>query len=298
MGKSVTPGVARWKGRCFPIVSFLHVPGKMSKPLWLMMGTAFPFEAPSSGVATPTAAAAAQQLLLTAKHTFSPWDYVKDVSQLKIPEEYRKLRFVIGHMYRPSEEGQAGVWERVGLRLVSQHPRLDVAMLAVDHKVYSGATSTTMSSSSSSTIVFDSPLRLCTTRYPAVSDGLILGYRGVGRLGELDTLDSSLLQRLPPSEREALLRELQDVEGKQTHSSIAVSILDEKGICKGTGDAAACFHGMSGGPLLTDDGACAGVLYGHHPDARGCLGYTPSADFAEWLAGVVQRVAQKTEEAE
>ncbi|KPA84435.1 hypothetical protein ABB37_02407 [Leptomonas pyrrhocoris] len=267
----------------------------MSKPLWLMMGTAFPFETPSSGSSSP-------QLLLTAKHTFAPWDYAKDASQMKIPADYRKLRFVVGCIYRPNEEGQSVASEKVGLRLVSQHPQLDVAVVAVDDKgdvktpsVTTAATATMASSPSRA--VFSSPLPLCTTRYPAAADGLLLGYRGMERLGELDTLDPSLLQRLSPGERDALLVDLQDIEGKQIRASTTVSILDERGMCKGTGDRATCFHGMSGGPLLTTSGTCAGVLYGHHPDAPGCLGYTPCADFAEWLAGVVQRVSQRNEEA-
>jgi hypothetical protein len=298
MGKAAVSAAVPWKGRCFPIVSFLHVPGKMSKPLWLMMGTAFPFQPPvgTDGVAAP-------QLLLTAKHTFAPWDYAKDASQLKIPPDYRKLRFVVGQMYHPNDEGHAVASERVALRLVSQHPTADVAVLTVDSRVISAAapSATTVegdtppptSTAAPSAAVFHSPLTLCTTRYPSASAGLILGYRGLGRLGELDTLDPSLLQRLSPLERETLLKDLQDIEGKQVHASTTVTILDERGMCKGTGDTAACFHGMSGGPVLTTAGTCAGVLYGRHPDAPGCLGYTPCADFAEWLDGVVQRLVKR-----
>lgn len=295
MANVLVPAATPWRGRCFPIVSFLHVPGKMSKPLWLMMGTAFPFQLPCSGGATD----AVPQLLLTAKHTFAPWDYAKDASQLKIPEDYRKLRFVVGRMYRPNEEGQSVAAQAVGLRLLSQHPTLDVAVLAVDTVGdAAGGSPTTASSAASSpassAVVFESALPLCTTtRYPAASHGCLLGYRGVGRLGELDTLDASLLQRLPPSEREALLKDLQDIEGKQIRAETTVSVLDEKGMCKGTGDQEKCFHGMSGGPLITTSGVCAGVLYGQHPDATGCLGYTPCLDFADWLSGVVHRIAQR-----
>lgn len=285
-GVVVSATAAPWVGRCFPIVSFLHVPGKMSTPLWLMIGTAFPFQAQLDG---QPLAAGAPQLLLTAKHTFAPWDYAKDASQLKIPQDYRKLRYVVGRMYRPSSEGQAVAADRVGLRLLSQHPTLDVAVLAVEG---AGREATP---TSAPPVVFDAPLTLSTSRLPAASPGLILGYRGVGRLGEMDTLDASLLQRLPPAERDALLKELQDVEGKQVRAQTTVSILDEKGMCKGVGDQDRCFHGMSGGPLLTASGACAGVLYGHHPDAPGCLGYTPCAEFADWLAGVVQRVSHQVE---
>lgn len=281
----------------------------MSKPLWLMMGTAFPIQTSAADAAAATVAP--PQLLLTAKHTFAPWDYAKDASQLKIPEDYRKLRFVVGKMYRTDEDGRSMASEKVNLRLVSQHPNLDVAVLAVDAKKdpdtqgsgggTARAGSASSAGSSTSTTVapvanlFDSPLALCSTRYPAASEGRIIGYRGRGRLGELDTLDPSLLQRLPAEEREALLKNLQDIEGKQLQASTTVTILDEKGMCKGTGDMAACYHGMSGGPLLTASGCCAGILYGHHPDAPGCLGYTPCADFADWLAGVVQRVAQRKE---
>lgn len=299
MNNVVFSAAAPWRGRCFPIVSFLHVPGKMSKPLWLMMGTAFPFQVQCSGGAATAAgnSTASPPLLLTAKHTFAPWDYAKDASQLKIPEDYRKLRFVVGRMYHTNEEGQSVAAGKVGLQLVSQHPHLDVAVVAVDTRANVDNASTTAfdASTSSSAVVFDTPLALSTTRYPASSGGLIVGYRGLGRLGELDTLDPSLLQRLPLKEREALLQDLQDIEGKQVWATTTVSILDEKGVCKGIGDRATCYHGMSGGPVLTTTGECAGVLYGHHPDAPGCLGYIPCADFAKWLTDVVQRISQRNE---
>lgn len=259
----------------------------MSQPLWLMMGTAFRFQTP----AMARAAAPPPTLLLTAKHTFAPWDFAKDASQLKIPKEFQKLRFVIGRLYSTDDAGNAVGASAVGLRLLAQHPNLDVALLAVEAQTPSRATA----GPSAAQLFADEPLRLCAAPYAAGSDGIFVGFRGLGRLGELDTLDPSLLQRLPPHERDALLKELQSVEGKQTRATTSVAVLDAKGLCRGVGDLATCYHGMSGCPLLTTSGECAGVLYGHHPDAPGCVGYTPCPDFSQWLDGEVERVMQRQE---
>ncbi|GET92069.1 hypothetical protein, conserved [Leishmania tarentolae] len=276
-------------GCCFPILSFLHVPGKMSKPLWLMMGTAFTFQTHETVEAACRQPKARPALLLTSKHSFSPWDYTKDTSQLKIPKEYQKLRFVIGRAYRTDSDRKAVAADPVDLRLLSLHPIHDVALLAVDDTSRKPRQCATDDSLTPTFDLTHEALPLCTEPYPAASDGLLIGFRGVGRLGELDTLDPSVLQRLPPVERDALLRDLQDVEGKQTQATTTVSVLDARGMCKGVGDLATCYHGMSGGPLVTTTGQCAGVLYGHHPNAPGCIGYTPCADFAGWLQEEVQR---------
>lgn len=283
-------------GCCFPILSFLHVPGKMAKPLWLMMGTAFTFQTHEMVEAACGQPAAQSSLLLTAKHSFSPWGYTKDASQLKIPKEYQKLRFVIGRAYRTDADGRAVATDAVGLRLLAQHPIHDVALLGVDAPSWKLLQCATDDSPARPLDLAHAALPLCKEPYPAASDGLLIGFRGVGRLGELDTLDPSVLQRLPPHERDALLKDLQDVEGKQRRATTTVSILDARGMCKGVGDLATCYHGMSGGPLVTTTGQCAGVLYGHHPDAPGCIGYTPCADFAGWLEEEVQRYTKRCHE--
>ncbi|CAJ1035696.1 hypothetical protein Q4I30_007215 [Leishmania utingensis] len=277
------------RGCCVPILSFLHVPGKMLKPLWLMMGTAFRFRTPRMiEAASGKPAASPSVLLLTAKHSFAPWNYTKDASQLKIPQEYQKARFVICRMYRTDEDGRAVATDAVSLRLLAQHPSLDVALLAVDAASWKAPHRATAEAPTHTLDLAPESLLLCKELYPAASDGLLIGFRGVGRLGELDTLDPSVLQRLPPHERDALLKEMQDVEGKQIRATATVSVLDAQGMCKGVGDLATCYHGMSGSPLVTTAGQCAGVLYGHHPDAPGCIGYTPCADFADWLENEVQ----------
>lgn len=115
---------------CYPLISFLHVPGKMSQPLWLMMGTAFHIVPPlpcgtsilqhsdefsekahitnanscSSGVADLQAGFIAKiqsrHFFLTTKHTFVPWHHTKDASTIKIPADFRKQRYVIGRIYQ------------------------------------------------------------------------------------------------------------------------------------------------------------------------------------------------------
>ncbi|KAG5495278.1 hypothetical protein JKF63_02344 [Porcisia hertigi] len=286
--------VSEWGCCCFPILSFLHVPGRMSEPLWLMMGTAFTFRAPEVIEAAPGQPATPQSLLLlTAKHTLTPWDYTKDASQLKIPKEYQKLRFVIGRVYQTDAHGRAVAKNATNARFVAHHPSLDVALLAVDVTSRAAQQCARVNSWGATLGLPNRTLSLCENLYPAGSDGLLIGYRGIGRLGELDTLDPSVLQRLSPHERDALLKDMQNVEGKQTQVTTTISILDPQGMCKGVGDLATCYHGMSGGPLLTTDGKCAGVLYGHHPDAPGCIGYTPCASFEDWLKEEVQRYTKR-----
>ncbi|KAG5469597.1 hypothetical protein LSCM1_02828 [Leishmania martiniquensis] len=296
MAKSAAlPVVAsQWYGCCFPILTFLHVPGKMSKPLWLMMGTAFTFRIP--GMAEPARGqpeAMMPPLLLAAKHSFAPWDYTKDASQLKIPDEYRKLRFVVSRMYRTDAGGRAVAADAASLRLLSQHPSQDVALLVADGVRWTAPHCANTESPTCTSAWSYGPLPLRQEPYPATSDGLLIGFRGLGTLGELDTLDPSVLQRLPSQERDALLRNLQDVEGKQMRTTTTVSVLDARGMCKGVGDLATCYHGMSGGPLITTAGECAGVLYGHHPDAPGCIGYTPCAYFSGWLEEEIQRYTKR-----
>lgn len=255
----------------------------MSKPLWLMMGTAFVFHS-DIGSVTPDAASqsfhtssAGRIFLLTAKHTFAPWDFTKDAKQLKIPEEYRKVRYVVGQLYLPDEEGRAVRSSAMPLRVVSQHPSLDVALLSLN-------TSTPSFSS------IAAPVGLKTdAAVGAGSSALVEGYRGDGVLGEMDTMDACLLEKLSPPEREALLRELQDVEGKQVRASAKVVVLDARGMCQVVDQQTRCYHGMSGGPLLTGDGRCVGVLYGEHPDFPKYIGYTPTPDFVPWLVDAMHR---------
>lgn len=103
---------------CFPLISFLHVPGKMSVPLWLMMGTAFHIVPPpplslggtadgtSMAIHNPVASepgamakVQTRHFFLTTKHTFLPWDHTKDASAMKIPVDFRKQRYVTGRIY-------------------------------------------------------------------------------------------------------------------------------------------------------------------------------------------------------
>lgn len=281
---------------CLPLLSFLHVPGKMSTPLWLMMGTAFRIAPLNHGAASPKSgeslpSTASPVLFLTAKHTFMPWNFATDASQMKIPEEFRKARFVISKLYLPTNDvvPRAQASAAIDASVVAVHPSLDVAVLAVR--------ASACSSSGWAALQTATPVDLAPVGYAVKGmKGTIAGFRGEGPLGELDTLDSSLLDTLPPIERDALLRSLQCVEGKQVYARTNVEVLDSRGMCHGVGDHAVCYHGMSGSPLLVDgaekaaqEEVCAGVLYGKHPDFPANIGYTPVEAFAPWLQDVLKR---------
>lgn len=286
---------------CFPVLSFLHVPGKMSQPLWLMMGTAFRV-CPQQFTGGADLATPPRPLFLTAKHTFAPWDFTKSSDELKIPVDYRKARYVIGRMYSvrddAGEEGGVSAvateWEE--LSLISAHPSLDVALLSLRRWPRPASSPAAGQFAASVPLPLLPPTKTLKKGAPAV----IEGFRGAGRLGELDTFDPALLQQLPPAERESLIKELQNVEGRQVAAATNVEVLDPLGMCRGVGEVNnKCFHGMSGGPVVVagpGEGLaagprfCAGILYGKHPDHPLNIGYTPSDAFAEWLAETVSRL--------
>lgn len=287
---------------CFPIMSFLHVPGKMSQPLWLMMGTAFlvnvsrrtgaaacPFGSADASDGVDSSAHKRRRFLLTAKHTFVPWQFT-DPQRLKVPEEYRRTRFVIGRLYIPDSEGKAVASLSVDLKLVAMHPTADVAVLVA--KVPTSVASVAAGTASRSAVSerFDAHAEL-ERRANAVGGGLTLapedpqkgsvcsvaGYRGTGLLGKLDTFDPDLLDRLSETERGQLLSSLRCVEGQQEAAVARVKIFHSKGMCRA--EEGSCFHGMSGAPVLTDEKTCGGVLYGKHPDDANSVGYVPVRSF-------------------
>ncbi|ORC87275.1 uncharacterized protein TM35_000232460 [Trypanosoma theileri] len=288
---------------CFPVMSFLHVPGKMSQPLWLMMGTAFLLR-------TGHAAGGNRRFFLSAKHTFAPWEYLGSPDKLKIPEAYRKTRFVIGRLYLTDCKGKAMATSAAELQLVALHPTLDVALLALRAPPPSLSLSSSLSSSSpiSSSSSLSSPaagdskgpesdVHVAVERRAALTGGgltlspsdpqkgdvcVVRGYGGVGPLGLLDTTDPELLQRLPAAQRDELLAALKCVEGQQVAATAAVEVLHASGICRATHGR--CYHGMSGGPVLVNDEMCGGILYGKHAEHTEHLGYTPAHSFSEWLS--------------
>lgn len=349
---------------CFPLLSFLHVPGKMSRPVWLMMGTAFRFQLPplrheidalpacTSNTTTESANTTHSPLLfLTCKHTLVPWDFVSDASALRIPTDYRKSRFVIGKLYlidaARRRAQRAGALE---LRIVALHPHLDVALLraqpcahmfephASTWRVVHEAPTLTLSThymESKDKIQADGRQRaVCAKDVPwpcntepadgvladaapsslgdvTTERGYLVGFRGSGRLGEVDTMDASVLQKLSTEERAALLAELSDVEGKQEPVVASVRVVDARGMCRGWDDARdVCYHGMSGAPLLLPCGAsspavvcedaallpkapmtCAGVLYGKHVDFPQNIGFTPVGAFLPWLRDTMAQLS-------
>lgn len=349
---------------CFPLITFLHVPGKMSEPLWLMMGTAFqivppPLLSPITPSIVPFSSDKgvggrlisygnptneersitltwnpARHYFLTTKHTFLPWNHSKDASAIKIPVDCRKQRYVIGRIYNISvppltnggirEESTAsdsfrtsGVCtvpcgpisssshcvraipkEFLTVSLIATHPHLDVALLSAPIS----ATFTPSSSSSSGlqqVSCFQSPLVLSSNVSPngtssswrakSGSFGFV-GYRAEGQLGELDTFDATLLERLTVQERTTLMNELKNVEGKQVGSYCKVKILSTLGAAAAV-DGGKCYHGMSGSPLIDwEKNECIGILYGKHTEYPQHIGYTPVQDFYPWVKKVIAHI--------
>lgn len=277
----------------------------MSKPLWLMMGSAFLFEppppaataAPDEGVLTKSHQ---RCLFLTAKHTLAPWDHSKDASVMKIPEAFRKQRYVLPRLYRTTANHQKPIPEEyVDSSIVALHPHLDVAVLSVSLSSSFAAgkpDGPKVEENCKCTLtpcrdIFTSKLLLSAQEAtPEVEGCTFFGFRGEGLLGKMDTFDASILQKLPPREREALLLELKEVEGKQAAAECPVTIVSARGAAQQTEPSSECYHGMSGGPLMRGN-TCYGVLYGKHPDCPRHLGYTPTSDFYAWLQKVVNHLS-------
>lgn len=235
-----------------------------------MLGTAFviapPIDLPHTTV------------MLTAKHTFLPWMFVDQTEKVKIPEEYRKIRYVVGKVYDPLTLGTKElVSEEV--RVVSTHPTLDAALLVVR---------------SSRVLNFNSADRL-QLNYGTVEarSAEIVGFRGEGVLGEMDTLNSRLLEKLPAEERNRLLKLMENVEGRQVETRANVEIITSDGMCKGMSTKDRCFHGMSGAPLVTS-GRCVGILYGKHPEAQENYGFVPLKPLEGWIAENALRLSNQT----
>lgn len=315
----------------------------MSTPLWLMMGTAFLITPPpppgmthpatssssnkcDTGSASPAESVLqkvpTRHFLLTAKHTFAPWDHTKDAASMKIPEEFRKQRYVIARLYNtdaPHERALRNSY--VHATLVASHPTLDVSLLSVSRTASFAspapvgvgtaakpAASASLSENSSPTTtslesspgpiacgdVFKHALTLspdASKRRTAESTASFFGFRGEGRLGQLDTFDASLLQKLPPKERDALLQDLKDVEGKQVASRCDVQILSHLGAATAAKPGEECYHGMSGCPLIVHENECGGILYGKHPDHPQHIGYIPTEDFYGWVQKVITNLS-------
>lgn len=294
---------------CFPIISFLHVPGKMSQPLWLMLGTAFLISPPSPSAFSSEGAiqkAHSRRFLLTTKHTFAPWDYVADPNAMKVPHECRKQRYVTCRLYNttmPKPSGGESSMdanctaipdEYLHATLVRSHPTQDIALLSVSDSVQPP-------SPSFDTILqkMDAPLALApsVSRASAPNTSLFIsGFRGEGMLGELETLEPAILDRLGPKEKESLLLMMKDVEGKQNSSCCNIEILNRNGAA--VGREGKCYHGMSGSPVILrtqlDNGTtkdeCVGMLYGKHPDNEDHIGFLPVDLFYPWVEEMITQI--------
>lgn len=270
----------------FPIVSYLHVPGKMSHPLWLMLGTCFMIEAPRYQRER------APYVFLTAAHTFVPWNFMSGGSEkaLKIPVEFRKSRFVVGTLFGfDPQTFVANPAQRFQLKLVALHPTLDVAMLSM-----SGADSDAFAALMKRQQQPDHRFVVSATD-AAVSDEsdavVCCGFRGSGVLGETDTLDADVINRMSKDDQAALMKELQSVEGKQQGTASGLRAV-RRGVGRLTHGK--CFNGMSGAPMQqsTDSKSCVGILYGlahfgkqagtFPPDESDYVGYVPSSAIFDW----------------
>ena len=90
---------------------------------------------------------------------------------------------------------------------------------------------------------------------PKPDAATVLGFRGMGNLGTKDTLDPSIADNLTPAEKQAMQQEFQDVEGKQSFSTMGMRVSNGggEGAKYGLGEVAhgEAYHGMSGGPVLS-----------------------------------------------
>lgn len=276
----------------FPVVSYLHVPGKMSQPLWLMMGSCFLLNTQKlSKHPTSIWPKKAPFVFLSSAHTFLPWKWMSDSSQLKIPEDFRKARFVVAQLFMFNSHGSSVAAHKFSLSVSLFHPELDVCVCTMN-----GAESDAFR-----TIICERGAEryydLNRDELSSSSIATATGFRGNGLLGELDSMDSSLLQKLSTSEREHLIKEMQSVEGKQSGCTAGLRVV-RRGVAAVTHNR--CFNGMSGAPISVCGDCipstnCDGVLYGraHYrspPESvpyeeKDFIGYIPSTSILQWLEG-------------
>ncbi len=263
----------------FPIVSYLHVPSKMQKPAWLMLGTCFLITPPTERLRNK-----APLIFLTSAHTFLPWQFMpeKDSAELKIPVEFRKPRFTVGRVFLADELGSACPGQRFPISLMAVHPTLDVALLTMSS--VDGDAFATQASTRGLLERFE----LCEEDPPVGAQLCVTGYRGRGLLGEVDSTTHSSVSGMTKEQQEVLMREMASVEGKQDATSSGL-VVAARGV--GVYTHALCYSGMSGSPVLPTTGRdrrCVGVLYGKAPqrDQSGVaiagVGYIPSSAVLEW----------------
>jgi len=254
----------------FPVVSYLHVPRKMPHAQWLMIGTCFLIEPPTAEIRNRAPA-----IFLTAAHTFIPWKYSSNPAELKIPADFRKPRYCTGNICLYDGDGRSSNTEKFAVHLAAVHPTLDVALLTLSLQDCDAFLSR----------VYQRQLWHCfrlmpaSCPFPIGSPVTITGFRGRGRIGELDTLNEEVVKRLSKEDQAALLREMTPIEGKQDGVSCGLCVT-------GTGVAQQthfqCYNGMSGAPVQhsTDKRLAIGVIT--KKMGQNSVGFETSTDILNW----------------
>lgn len=264
----------------FPVLSYLHVPGKMAKPLWLMMGSCFMVAPPTERIRQR-----APITFLTSAHTFLPWHFVKDPKELKIPDEFRRPRYVVARLFMFDEHGAvlSGQWFPLTFSAVNKDR--DMALLTMAPRDYDAFVTAAKSRGL---------LKEFALMKEPLFDGsvTITGYRAQGMLGTLDTLDPGAMKGFSKEQQEALLKEMEHPEGKQEATTCGMKTTDVRGI--GVLTHGRAYNGMSGAPVLpTADGGrgadCCGILAGHAEGRpRGHISFVPSDDVLQWCDSLFQ----------
>lgn len=289
----------------FPLVSFLHVPRQMPQPKWLALGTAFCVH-PS--VLTESLRSRYPVILLTAAHTFVPWNFLK----LGLPEDFCKARYIVVRLYAYDDLGAARPDVYVDARLVATHPVADLAAISVKDL---GTWESFLSkhNDASSTPGCENVLNHSLVVPDGVTQATMMGFRGRGVLGDAENVDLERLKALPADERHALQAKYVHAVGQQDAFSTTVTFPSpaEKAslpsaaftssrldttppsqppatsiTAVGKVDTLRGLAGMSGSPLLKRDGGCLGILTHGSKVPGSYVNYVPSAVALDWVRGV------------
>ena len=265
----------------FPLCSYLHVPGKMSAPVWMMLGTCILWAPPNVRRSDRSRGLS----FLTCAHTFLPWNFVKveKPEDVTIPVEFRKQRFVIGKLFLFNEYGQAQKQHAFSLQLVAVNEELDVALLTMpltEADAFRGAARSRQ---------LDKFHTLHDGDVPVGSSLSLVGFRGVGRLGEVESTDLRAIKAMTAIEREELTLLFANAEGRQEASTAgAVCLRRGVGLLQNSMRA---YQGQSGSPLCDGSGGLRGMLYGRPRGAdevvaeyhlERVIGYVPSTSILKW----------------
>lgn len=259
----------------FPSISYFQVPGKMSKPVWLMTGTAFIVKPVTERMANK-----APLSFLTACHTFAPWKFVKPgpaADSIKIPPEYRRERYVHGRVFLFDENGSSVAGRSVPVNLSAVHPSHDIALL-------------TLPPAECDVFLRWIKERGIDRRFELADAApgetvTVTGFRGRGVLGDVTLSKLEEYKSWPKEKVEAMMKEMQVIEGKQDAFTYAVKIDSPNG---GESMHGRGFSGMSGAPLLNKRDQCTGMLLGvgnsvdTDPNEMNRTQFVPASTIREW----------------